>query len=160
MSIHPTLTTLQGTTSMHPKITMPSHTGLDTMTKPSETDLVQRLGIIAGGKTVTADQSLRTYTPANTVPTKLSFSPEFLKKHRALSRAFQTICAESGSKWQIVPAGKAANVQISRLHECKAFLQKARRLPLLSGVGSNLAAKPSLYRGPLSRFGRPVRLRA
>ncbi len=145
-----------------PAIKMPSHTALDTMTKPSESDLVQWLGIIAEGKTVLAQNTSRTYTPANTVPTKVSFTEDFSKKHPALSKAFQSICARPGSKWQVVPAasqGKTACIQLSRLHDCKAFLQKARRLPLLSGVGSDLAAKPSLYRGTLSRFGRPLRAR-
>ena len=102
------------------------------------------------------------HAPATLVPAKLSFTPQFERKHPELLGLFRrAMMAKPGSKWQqstgtSADAAKGCSI-IDKLRDCQAFLRQVRRLPHSSGLHATyLDNRATLRKTPLSRYGRPA----
>ena len=77
------------------------------------------------------------HLPAIQQSAKFSFGAEFKRKHTTTHGLFKRLFREEGSAWQQAEASEAATAVINNLEDCRKFLLRVRRLPLVAGVATS-----------------------
>ena len=77
------------------------------------------------------------HLPAVQKPTKFLFGDGFARKHASTHALFQRLFRADGSAWKQAEASASAPVVINTLEDCRRFLLRVRRLPLVAGVSAD-----------------------